>query len=475
LPLDILQEVGSYAGLAAIIGLSVLSALYFSQARDVKRLREWAGRAPERTGEAAQGGVQTPVVGARPQPEVAPRPPGAAPPAGPRPVPAQASATGAAPASAAGQAAPGGGGEEAEREEAAVAASGGDPAEEGAPAGAGAEPQEEREEAAVAAGEAAPGDDGAPEAGPEEEREEAQDVQADREDVEDEEEAEREEAVAAHGAQSAAARRQGAAAAAGRQGDTQDQPLVPPQAAPVPQAAASAAAGTQSPQALHSGARAGTQSPPRPRPATTPLPASPPSQPGRSPSVPGRGGPRPPVRPGSRAAQTAIIPPPSRAPWYSRLAASPRYLVLVIAGLLIVGGGALFGLSQLSSEESDTGSRGGTAGGAEQAEPGEQPRRPALNPSQVTVAVLNGTTVPGLAAQLGDRIETSGFDLGTVTNSTDQERAESVVLFAPGHHREAVAVGRRLGIGQRERVDAESQGLAGDATVVVIAGIDQTQ
>jgi hypothetical protein len=96
-------------------------------------------------------------------------------------------------------------------------------------------------------------------------------------------------------------------------------------------------------------------------------------------------------------------------------------------------------------------------------------------PAEVTVAVLNGTTVPGLAAQIGDRIETFGFDLGTVTNSTDQQRAESVVLFAPGHQREAAVVARRLSIPQRERADAESQGLAGDATVVVIAGIDQTQ
>ncbi|MEX2024635.1 MAG: hypothetical protein WD993_06115, partial [Thermoleophilaceae bacterium] len=47
--MEILQEIGSYAGFAAFVGLAVLSALYFSQARDVKRLREWAGRAPERT------------------------------------------------------------------------------------------------------------------------------------------------------------------------------------------------------------------------------------------------------------------------------------------------------------------------------------------------------------------------------------------------------------------------------------------
>ncbi|NLT05278.1 MAG: hypothetical protein GXY03_03105, partial [Solirubrobacterales bacterium] len=53
--MEILQEIGSYAGIAAILGLAVLSALYFSQARDVKRLREWAGRAPERGGVPAPG------------------------------------------------------------------------------------------------------------------------------------------------------------------------------------------------------------------------------------------------------------------------------------------------------------------------------------------------------------------------------------------------------------------------------------
>jgi hypothetical protein len=192
--------------------------------------------------------------------------------------------------------------------------------------------------------------------------------------------------------------------------------------------------------------------------------------------VPG-GAARAPSRPGGkRPAQTAIIPPPARAPWFRRLLASPRYLVLVIAGVLIVGGAAVFGLSQLGTEDSTSPRQ--TAGGGEEAEPaeeGERPRRRPIVPSQVTVAVLNGTTVPGLAAQIGDQIETFGFDLGTVTNSTDQQRAESVVLFSDRHQREAAAVGRRLGIPQRERADPESQGLAGDATVIVIAGIDQTQ
>src|SRR4051812_17461511 len=47
----VVEQVGSLAGFAAVIGLAVLSALYFSQARDLRRLREWAGRAPERAAE----------------------------------------------------------------------------------------------------------------------------------------------------------------------------------------------------------------------------------------------------------------------------------------------------------------------------------------------------------------------------------------------------------------------------------------
>ena len=45
---DKIKDYGGYAGFAAIIGLAVLALLYFAQAREVKRLREWAGRAPER-------------------------------------------------------------------------------------------------------------------------------------------------------------------------------------------------------------------------------------------------------------------------------------------------------------------------------------------------------------------------------------------------------------------------------------------
>jgi hypothetical protein len=179
--------------------------------------------------------------------------------------------------------------------------------------------------------------------------------------------------------------------------------------------------------------------------------------------------------------QTAIIPP-SREPWYRRLLASPRYLVLVIAGVLIVGGAGAFAINEISKDDSGGTTVGGTgaapSGNDDEASGGEPAKqREPVVPGDVTVAVLNGTTVPGLAKQVGDRVAAQGFRLGTVANTADQDqqRAESVVLFSPGHKNEARAVSRRLSISQRQPVDAASQQLAGDAAVVIIAGADLSQ
>ena len=103
-----------------------------------------------------------------------------------------------------------------------------------------------------------------------------------------------------------------------------------------------------------------------------------------------------------------------------------------------------------------------------------QPAGP-LNRSLVTVSVLNGTTVPGLAAQIGDEIESKGFQRGNVANAIDQQRPESVVMFAEGAERPARVVARGLGISTVEPVDPDSQALAGNASVVVVVGTDQTQ
>jgi hypothetical protein len=98
---------------------------------------------------------------------------------------------------------------------------------------------------------------------------------------------------------------------------------------------------------------------------------------------------------------------------------------------------------------------------------------PAIDPATVTVAVLNGTTVTGLAGTIGQKVSAAGFRLGNVATASQQQRAESVVLYRPGSSRQARTVARKLEISQIEPVDPESASLAGAASVVVVVGADR--
>src|SRR4051812_16258578 len=44
---DQVEKYGAYVAIACFFGLAVLSLLYFAQARELRRLRDWAGRSPE--------------------------------------------------------------------------------------------------------------------------------------------------------------------------------------------------------------------------------------------------------------------------------------------------------------------------------------------------------------------------------------------------------------------------------------------
>src|SRR5262245_7314730 len=44
---DQIEKYGAYVGIACFFGLAVLSLLYFAQARELRRLRDWAGGSPE--------------------------------------------------------------------------------------------------------------------------------------------------------------------------------------------------------------------------------------------------------------------------------------------------------------------------------------------------------------------------------------------------------------------------------------------
>jgi hypothetical protein len=116
-----------------------------------------------------------------------------------------------------------------------------------------------------------------------------------------------------------------------------------------------------------------------------------------------------------------------------------------------------------------------TSGGGEGAK-GNSSTRTAktVAPGEIEVAVLNGTSVAGLAATFGDKVESKGFEAGPITNSSETfER--SVVMFKPGHEPEAKLVAKRLSIAKLEPMSGEIAKVAQKANVAVVVGEDNAE
>ena len=137
--------------------------------------------------------------------------------------------------------------------------------------------------------------------------------------------------------------------------------------------------------------------------------------------------------------------------------AEPRYLALVFVIVVVLAGGGAYLVTQ-GSDNAD-----GKGGG--------QAKSDALKPGDIEVAVLNGTAVPGLAAQFGDEVEHKGFQLGAVTNSSTSF-TESVVMFQRGHAPEARRVAAALGIQQVRLMTSDISTVSEGAPVAVIVGED---
>ena len=99
----------------------------------------------------------------------------------------------------------------------------------------------------------------------------------------------------------------------------------------------------------------------------------------------------------------------------------------------------------------------------------------ALTPAATKVAVLNGTTIPGLASTERDKLADAGYTQVTTGNNANQQRADSAVLYGTrsGARAQARDVGRRLEISQVERLDSATRDLSENADVVVILGQDK--
>jgi len=133
--------------------------------------------------------------------------------------------------------------------------------------------------------------------------------------------------------------------------------------------------------------------------------------------------------------------------------------VLFVVFVLVVGG--------VSYAVLNNGSSDGKGGGHD----GKQAAAKKVKPGEIEVAVLNGTSVSGLAATWGDKVDEKGFELGAVTNS-ESEFEESVVMFKSGHKPEAKEVSKRLSISKVQPMNSEVAQVSGDATVSVVVGED---
>jgi LytR cell envelope-related transcriptional attenuator len=152
-----------------------------------------------------------------------------------------------------------------------------------------------------------------------------------------------------------------------------------------------------------------------------------------------------------------------------------RYLALTIAGVLVLGGAA-YGAVELIG-----GSGNGSSGGAPQGKSSHrsQPkdggqRTVSVDPAQVTVAVLNGTTVQGLATKISEEARAAGFNIGTVGNAARIDQSKSTVLYRKGQSAAARAVANRLGIQSTGPVDSVNGEIAGSFDALVVVGSDKS-
>ncbi|MCP9491642.1 MAG: LytR C-terminal domain-containing protein [Solirubrobacteraceae bacterium MAG38_C4-C5] len=382
---ELIDDVGAYAGIAAIVGLAVLSLLYFTQAREVKRLREWAGRAPDRDAELAAR-VRSEAI--RQRTSGAPAAPGGRRPAdngwqAARPV--QPPGVPAVPATPPG--APAGGGQQAvgpagRPQQAGQASSAGSPQQPGNP------PAAQPPRPAPHPGQSSPA---------------AQPGQ--------------------HPAESSTGQRPG-------QGTRPDQP---PTAVPSP---ATAAARSPSPEAALRRTDASSR------------------------SVPPRG-PRPKAPP----------PPPVAGDGEGR---GGRTIGLIVAGGLVALAVGVLLITQVfggdDAQQAASPSNSATPAQAPPEDEGPPPR------GEVNVAVLNGTTINGLAETVADELEESGFQRGqTATNTADQTLSSTTVQFAEGSRESALEVAEVLGLGEGavEQLERNTRVATNEeAAVVVLVGND---
>jgi hypothetical protein len=145
----------------------------------------------------------------------------------------------------------------------------------------------------------------------------------------------------------------------------------------------------------------------------------------------------------------------------------PALLIVLFVVFVLVAGGVAYAVLNDGGGSSSSAKTGG--GGGQKSKTTAKAK--AIQPSEIEVAVLNGTASEGLAATWGGKVEEQGFELGAVTN-TESEFEDSVVMFKPGREPEAKVVAKRLSISKLQPMISEVAEVSGGANVSVVVGED---
>jgi hypothetical protein len=467
-------KVGAIAAFAALLGIAIISLLAFTQAREIKRLREWAGRAPERAVELEQragvpvpmrspgAGAAAPSGGAGSPVRVIPRKT----PLVSAPVSTAVHATAATAVSAnpptAGAPSPSAPTGVAAGTVAAAGVAAAVPAPTQAPSGA-----------PSLGGQPAPMPDSALPAG---------DVQKVQPAVE-------QPAITAPAPATAAA----------RAADVAARPSLPPSpSAPAPPGAPAVPAVALDPPAS-AAQSSSVPSSSAPRDGVAPVRTPPPS----APRPPAPAAPVPAVaasaqRTPSRAvgASAAGTPPRSPTPPRATTAAGasvspggvpaggdgPKYFKAerspVRATAMIVGG--VIALALLVVVAFSVLKGGGSSATATHGTPPVRSHSAAVqstvaNPAELAVTVLNGTETNGLAHHLASALQQSGYARAEASSTVPPggAHASTVVEYTSGHRADGQSVARTLKVTDVQPIEGAISALAGSAAVVVVAGADQ--
>ena len=157
-----------------------------------------------------------------------------------------------------------------------------------------------------------------------------------------------------------------------------------------------------------------------------------------------------------------------RRPERRRFVAVPWRATIVFAGAVAAAAVVVVAVLALSSPSPQP---------AASSPPTQPPQTTPVTPQpRLSLAVLNGTKVTGLARGVADQLTSRGYDEpNVVTNdTTNQTRVRTTVYFEPGHRADALGVASCLHIGS-DRVaamDANARALSDRAQVAVFLGAD---